>query len=36
MKMETPIKSPVKGVISGMSVSQGDKVHTGQIMAKIG
>ncbi len=36
MKMETPIKSPVKGVISGMSVAQGDKVQTGQVMATVG
>lgn len=36
MKMETPIKSPVKGVIKGMSVSQGDKVQTGQVMATVG
>ncbi|MCD7740138.1 MAG: hypothetical protein LUH11_02185 [Candidatus Gastranaerophilales bacterium] len=36
MKMETPIKSPVKGVIKGMSVSQGDKVQTGQVMTTVG
>ena len=36
MKMETPIKSPVSGVVSGMSVAQGDKVQTGQTMVTVG
>ena len=36
MKMETPIKAPVAGTINSISVAQGDKVQTGQVMATIG
>ena len=36
MKMETPIKSPVAGTITSLSVAQGDKVQTGQVMATVG
>ena len=36
MKMETPIKSPVSGTINSISVAQGDKVQTGQVMATVG
>jgi biotin carboxyl carrier protein len=36
MKMETPIKSPVAGTVNSISVSQGDKVQTGQVMATVG
>ena len=36
MKMETPIKAPKAGTITSMSVSQGDKISTGQVMATVG
>ena len=36
MKMETPIKSPKAGTINSITVSQGDKVATGQVMATVG
>ena len=36
MKMETPIKSPKAGTITSLSVSQGDKITTGQVMATVG
>ncbi len=36
MKMETPIKSPVSGTINSLSVGQGDKVQSGQVMATVG
>ncbi len=36
MKMETPIKSPVAGTINSLSVGQGDKVQSGQVMATVG
>jgi len=36
MKMETPIKSPKAGTINSITVSQGDKVQSGQIMVTIG
>ena len=36
MKMETPIKSPVAGTVTSLSVAQGDKVQTGQIMVTVG
>ena len=36
MKMETPIKSPKAGTINSITVSQGDKVQSGQVMVTIG
>ncbi len=36
MKMETPIKSPVAGTLTSLSVGQGDKVQSGQVMATVG
>lgn len=36
MKMETPIKSPKAGTITSITVSQGDKIATGQVMATVG
>ncbi|MGM9993838.1 MAG: biotin/lipoyl-containing protein [Candidatus Avigastranaerophilus sp.] len=36
MKMETPIKSPRAGRITSLTVSQGDKIATGQVMATVG
>ena len=36
MKMETPIKSPVAGTITSISVAQGDKVQSGQVMVTVG
>jgi pyruvate carboxylase subunit B len=36
MKMETPIKAPVAGVITAISVAQGAQVQTGQTLAVIG
>ncbi len=36
MKMETPIKSPVKGTVTSVLVSQGDKVATAQVIATVG
>ncbi len=36
MKMETPIKSPVSGTVNSLSVRQGDKVQSGQVMATVG
>ena len=36
MKMETPIKSPVSGTVNSISVGQGDKVQSGQVMATVG
>ncbi len=36
MKMETPIKSPVSGTVNSLSVGQGDKVQSGQVMATVG
>ena len=35
MKMETPIKSPRAGRITSLTVSQGDKIATGQVMATV-
>ncbi len=35
MKMETPIKSPRTGRITSLTVSQGDKIATGQVMATV-
>ncbi|MBE7704802.1 MAG: biotin attachment protein [Cyanobacteria bacterium SIG29] len=36
MKMETPIKAPVAGTITSLSVAQGDKIASGQVMATVG
>ena len=36
MKMETPIKSPKAGTITSISVAQGDKVQSGQVMVTVG
>jgi len=36
MKMETPIKSPVDGVVSAVSATQGAQVKTGQVLLTIG
>ena len=36
MKMETPITSPVAGTLNSISVGQGDKVQSGQVMATVG
>ena len=36
MKMETPIKSPVAGTITSLSVAQNDKIATGQVLATVG
>ena len=36
MKMETPIKAPVAGTITSITVAQGDKISSGQVMATIG
>ena len=36
MKMETPIKSPVAGTITSLTVAQGDKISSGQTMATVG
>ena len=36
MKMETPIKSPVAGTITSLTVAQGDKISSGQVMATVG
>ena len=36
MKMETPIKAPKAGTITSITVSQGDKIATGQVMATVG
>ena len=36
MKMETPIKAPVAGTITSISVSQNDKIATGQVLATVG
>ena len=35
MKMETEIKSPVDGMVSQISVSQGDQITAGQLLATI-
>ena len=34
--METPIKAPKAGTITSITVSQGDKIATGQVMATVG
>lgn len=36
MKMETPIKAPVAGTITSLSVAQNDKIATGQVLATVG
>ncbi len=36
MKMETPIKAPVAGTITSISVGQNDKIATGQVLATVG
>ncbi len=36
MKMETPITSPIAGTVNSISVGQGDKVQSGQVMATVG
>ena len=36
MKMETPIKSSKAGTVNSITVSQGDKVQSGQVMVIIG
>ena len=36
MKMETPIKAPKAGKVTSITVSQGDKIATGQVMATVG
>lgn len=35
MKMETPINSPVSGVIEGLMVKQGDQIESGQVLATV-
>ena len=36
MKMETPIKAPVAGTVTSISVGQNDKIATGQVLATVG
>ncbi len=35
MKMETPINSPVSGIIEGLMVKQGDQIESGQVLATV-